>query len=132
MLIQKVAKELLAGIQKKSVTYPAGLVWNGQLDRAGLLELITLREKMLGEHLAAAMQASMAAGKTLYEYWMGEGSDTIQAFGKAFGERICATAFYDAQKGVGGTVVGHLYDMYCLQVVVNGLVCAASITFNAV
>ena len=35
------------------------------------------------------MASKMGKGKPLFEVWMGEESDTIQAAAKAYGERIC-------------------------------------------
>jgi acyl-CoA oxidase len=35
------------------------------------------------------MQAKMGKGAPLFDVWMGEESDTIQAAAKAYGERIC-------------------------------------------
>jgi acyl-CoA oxidase len=35
------------------------------------------------------MQTKIGGGKPLFEVWMGEESDTIQAAAKAYGERIC-------------------------------------------
>ncbi|KAI1318003.1 hypothetical protein EDD11_007386 [Mortierella claussenii] len=94
VLMQKVAKELVTLLQK------------GQLDLSKLpnpkdaqsweitsldtlYKLFQLREAGLLKELASAMQSKMGKGKDLFEVWMGEESDTIQAAAKAYGERIC-------------------------------------------
>jgi acyl-CoA oxidase len=121
VLIQKVAKELLAGIQKKSIKYPAGLSWNGQSNRAGLLELMTVREQILGRLVASSVQKGMQAGKPLFQIWMGEISDDIQSLGKSFGERVCASAFFNVQKSATGNTLGEVYELYCLSSIFNNL-----------
>lgn len=121
VLIQKVAKELLAGIQKGFVKYPAGLKWNGTFNRSGLLELMLVREQILGRLVAGSVQTGMASGKPLFQIWMGEESDNIQALGKSFGERVCAAAFYDIVQKGGADSLGEIYDLYCLSSIHNNL-----------
>lgn len=121
VLIQKVAKELLAGIQKNTVSYPSDLCWNGDFDQKSLLVLMTMREMALGRLVAKNMSTGMSSGKTLFQCWMGEESDNIQMLGKSFGERICASAFYDAVKKESGATLGLVYDLFCMGTIFNNL-----------
>ncbi|KAF9200260.1 hypothetical protein BGZ49_009536 [Haplosporangium sp. Z 27] len=94
ILMQKVSKELVILYQK------------GQLDTEilhvrkeasswdiasleSLFRLFQLREAILLQELSNTLATEMAAGKTLFEVWMGEESDIIQAIARAYGERIC-------------------------------------------
>ncbi|KAF9419174.1 hypothetical protein BGZ94_009502 [Podila epigama] len=94
VLMQKVAKEIVTLFQKgqidtKHLPNPKSAHnWDiTSLDT--LFKLFQLREAALFQELATAMQAKMSKGKALFEVWMGEESDTIQAAAKAYGERIC-------------------------------------------
>lgn len=94
VLMQKVAKELVTLIQKgqidgKHLPNPKqAQSWDiTSLD--SLYKLFQLREAGLFQELSTAMQSKMGKGKPLFEVWMGEESDTIQAAAKAYGERIC-------------------------------------------
>lgn len=90
VLMQKVTKELLAGIQQGQVKYP-------QLKKreynvkvvADLIELVRFREIILIADLQKTMQTKMSAGAPLFQVWMLEESDLIQAVSKSYGERIC-------------------------------------------
>ncbi|KAJ1568776.1 hypothetical protein HK405_013917 [Cladochytrium tenue] len=99
VLMQKVSKELLAAIAKGAVRYEP-------VDRAGieswdlgklevLCKIARLREQILVKQLGAAMagtSSSPAPGsgkKSVFQVWMLEQSDTIQALARAHGERIC-------------------------------------------
>ncbi|KAF8933504.1 hypothetical protein BGZ58_006291 [Dissophora ornata] len=53
-----------------------------------LLTLFQLREAGLFQELGTSMQTKMSNGKVLFDVWMGEESDTIQAAAKSFGERM--------------------------------------------
>ncbi|KAF9343732.1 hypothetical protein BGX26_005298, partial [Mortierella sp. AD094] len=94
VLMQKVAKELVTLLQKGQLDIShlpnpkEAQNWDvTSLD--SLFKLFQLREAGLFKELASAMQSKMGKGKALFEVWMGEESDTIQAAAKAYGERIC-------------------------------------------
>lgn len=113
VLIQKVAKELLAAVKKGTVKYDLNLGWNGNYCQLGLLKLIRLREQRLASQLDSEMKRKMGSGKSLFDVWMGEESDTIQALGRAFGERVCAEAFLGKCKGEPVELT-QVYELYCL------------------
>jgi acyl-CoA oxidase len=97
VLMQKVAKELLAAYQAKKVTYPvidvsSATSWDiKSIDT--LLKLVRLREIYLLKELDKNMRTKLGSGKGLFDVWMKEESDLIQAMAKAFGERICLESF---------------------------------------
>jgi len=120
VLIQKVAKELLAAVKRGTVVYPFSLRWNGKFCRTGLSQLIQIREMHLAKQLAENMEKKMRAGAGLFDVWMGQESDIIQALGRAFGDRVCMTAFADKIKGES-EALGLVYDLFCLQSIFNNL-----------
>ncbi|KAF9974847.1 hypothetical protein BGZ73_001662 [Actinomortierella ambigua] len=94
VLMQKVAKELVTLLQQGKLDFShlpnpkqAGSWKITEIDT--LFKLFQLREAGLFKELATAMKTKMGGGKPLFEVWMGEESDTIQAAAKAYGERIC-------------------------------------------
>ncbi|KAI9359575.1 hypothetical protein DFJ73DRAFT_816848 [Zopfochytrium polystomum] len=98
VLMQKVAKEQMAAVAKGAVTYPSVdtssiATWNlSTLD--ALVKLARVREIALLQHLGKAMsvttpKAPAASRKSIFQVWMLEESDAIQAFARSFGERIC-------------------------------------------
>ncbi|KAG0356222.1 hypothetical protein BGZ54_000804 [Gamsiella multidivaricata] len=94
VLMQKVAKEIVTLLQKgqldlKHLPNPKDASNWDITSLETLYKLFQLREAGLFKELATAMQAKMNKGKQLFEVWMGEESDTIQAAAKAYGERIC-------------------------------------------
>ncbi|KAF9584912.1 hypothetical protein BGW38_004720 [Lunasporangiospora selenospora] len=94
VLMQKVAKERLtlfpSLLKSGAIKLPdrrEATKWDvTSLD--GLYKLFQLREAGLFQELGSSMQKKAAGGKTVFEVWMGEESDTIQAAAKAFGERM--------------------------------------------
>ncbi|KAF9946302.1 acyl-Coenzyme A oxidase [Mortierella alpina] len=97
VLMQKVAKEQLALLQRSQPKTAAG-DWETKrknvktldvLSLEAFLALFQLREAGLFQELGMSMQAKMSKGKALFDVWMGEESDTIQAAAKSFGERMC-------------------------------------------
>ncbi|KAG0374130.1 hypothetical protein BGX24_010807 [Mortierella sp. AD032] len=101
VLMQKVAKEQLALLQKQQQHRNKG---DTSLERLfkqlgsrgvdiksleGLLALLRLREAGIFYELGSVLEAKLAEGKSLYQVWMNEESDTIQSAAKAFGERMC-------------------------------------------
>ncbi|KAF9095123.1 hypothetical protein BGX29_009154 [Mortierella sp. GBA35] len=107
VLMQKVAKEQLALLQRQhqknggndSGSGGSGLgEWFLELKNRivvdiesldGLLALLRLHEAGLFYELGAALESKLTEGKPLFQVWMGEESNTIQAAAKAFGERMC-------------------------------------------
>lgn len=121
VLMQKVAKELLAAVQKGNVKYNMPISFNGDFTQAeSLVNLIRLREMILAKELGTAM-AKKAKTQGIFEVWMMQESDTIQALGKAFGERICAEAFLSKAKEAGLPELSHTLDLYCLHSINNTL-----------
>ncbi|KAF9431912.1 hypothetical protein BGZ76_011532 [Entomortierella beljakovae] len=103
VLMQKVAKETL-GLYQKGLIDVSHLPnpkesqsWEiSSLDT--LLKLFQLREAGLFKELGTAMQTKMGKGQALFDVWMGEESDIIQAAAKANGERICFEQTYKVLK----------------------------------
>ncbi|KAJ2998718.1 hypothetical protein HDV02_004163 [Globomyces sp. JEL0801] len=91
VLMQKVCKELLTAVAKKEVVYPKYKPQSFDVTKFDdLLTMIKLREVMLVKQTATVMRSKMGDGKPLFDVWMKEESDLIQATAKSFGERICA------------------------------------------
>ncbi|KAJ3227525.1 hypothetical protein HK099_001676 [Clydaea vesicula] len=122
VLIQKVAKELMAAVQKGTMSYGKGNPWDGGFCLKGLVGLIFLREQLLLKKLAESMQSKMAKGENLFEIWMRQESDTIQALGKSFGERICAQALAEkVNQNPDLTELIKVGEMYCLHSIKENL-----------
>lgn len=98
--MQKVAKELLAAYQSKKISYPtidiaAAASWSiTEIDT--LMKLIRLREILLLNELGKNMKTKLSKGSTIFDVWMKEESDLIQATAKAFGHRICMESILSA------------------------------------
>ncbi|KAJ3262773.1 hypothetical protein HDU77_011857 [Chytriomyces hyalinus] len=92
VLMQKVSKELLASIAKGDVKFPnisASDVKDGDITALPqLIKLFRLREMSLAKYLAGQM-GQVSKGKSVFQVWMLEESDAIQALARAHGERIC-------------------------------------------
>lgn len=95
--MQKVSKELLGAVQKGVVQLP-------QIDTSkiaqwdlttldSLLKLFQLRENHLIQELGNSLAEGLGKGKSLFDIWMKEQSDVIQACAKAYGERIVLEQF---------------------------------------
>lgn len=100
VLMQKVAKELLAAVAAKKVVYPkidaSGIATWDLTKIENLVKLVQLKEQILVKDLATTMArktSKQGEGKPIYEVWMKEESDLIQAVSKAFGERVCVEEF---------------------------------------
>eukprot|EP00842_Homolaphlyctis_polyrhiza_P004901 jgi/Hompol1/5411/HPOL_001993-RA len=93
VLMQKVSKELLAAVETKKLVYPKIDVSNAaswditQLDT--LIKLSKAKEIALVQELGTVMKTKTAAGKSVFQVWMKEESDLIQATSKAYGESMC-------------------------------------------
>ncbi|KAJ1915464.1 hypothetical protein H4219_004315 [Mycoemilia scoparia] len=103
VLMQKVAKELLSDLKSgifKMPLYsdnsskPNPAKWSIK-DSQSLLDfsllLFQTRIARLGNQLATKTKQ----GKTIYQVWMFEESDLIQATSRSFGEYVCMKQFYD-------------------------------------
>lgn len=105
VLMQKVAKELLAAIQDG--TRPLRLISKNTFAKVDLLAIIDLlnlfkfRETAMLVSLGQKIESGMKAGKDIFQIWMKEESDLIQATARAYGENIClqqfAKAVYDTK-----------------------------------
>ncbi|KAL1915611.1 uncharacterized protein VTP21DRAFT_6735 [Calcarisporiella thermophila] len=108
VLMQKVAKELVTGLQEgKNINLPTTISAKEAINldvstSEGLYELFKLREAGLLHELASSMQRKLSSGKKLFEVWMGEESDAIQAFAKSYGERISYEQTFKAVKEAKG------------------------------
>jgi acyl-CoA oxidase len=90
VLMQKVSKELLAAIAEGKVKYPAVSKRSYDVTKfEDVVALVKAREIFNVQELAGNMKSKMAGGKSLFQVWMTEESDLIQATSKSFGERIC-------------------------------------------
>ncbi|CAM0138103.1 hypothetical protein VKS41_001331 [Umbelopsis sp. WA50703] len=123
VLMGKVSKELLGALQSNKASLPAvpdaqnARTWN--LDNiASQLNLFRLREQLLVKELAISMQTKMAGqGESLFDVWMKQESDTIQALARAHGERIVLEQFtkvLDESSGQARKVLEVLYQLYAL------------------
>ena len=95
--MQKVTKELLGAVQKGMVQLPnidtSNIAnWDFTCPHS-LLKFFQLRENHLIQNLGESLSEGMAKGKSLFEIWMKEQSDVIQACAKAYGERIILEQF---------------------------------------
>ena len=95
VLMQKVTKELLAsvGAGKTKLFDPQSVREPTKLNVAsldGLLTMLKLRESMLVRQLDRSMHEKMGKqGQPLFDVWMKQESDIIQAVARSHGERIC-------------------------------------------
>lgn len=91
VLMQKVAKELLAGVEAGKVNLPTGAAASGDIaDPQVLAELIrAFSHRSLSELGAALAQKLGKERRPLFEVWMGEESVAIQRAATAYGERLC-------------------------------------------
>ncbi|KAJ3273979.1 hypothetical protein HDV01_003649 [Terramyces sp. JEL0728] len=90
VLMQKVAKELLADLNMGKISYPD--IEQKQYDPtcfASLGELMKLKENLLISDLNTILGEKVSQGKHLFDVWMYQESDLIQAASKAYGERVC-------------------------------------------
>ncbi|ORY53160.1 acyl-CoA oxidase [Rhizoclosmatium globosum] len=94
VLCGKVSKELLAAVQKGEVKYPVISTtdikdWDVK-SLPALVNLARLREMGLVKYLGGQMaQTAKGGSKSIFQVWMLEESDAIQALARAHGERIC-------------------------------------------
>jgi len=100
VLMQKVAKELLAALQDGS--RPIRLISTSTLAKvdllaiSDLLNLFRYRETCMLVSLTKKIESGMKAGKDIFQIWMKEESDLIQATARAYGENVCLLQFAKA------------------------------------
>ena len=63
------------------------------LDAAHCLDLLVHREVYLFQQLQTAMNSKLGAHEPLFDVWMLQESDTVQACARALGERVCHQQF---------------------------------------
>ncbi|CAG8579617.1 6606_t:CDS:10 [Ambispora gerdemannii] len=138
VLMQKVAKELLADVQRGIVQLPSvpepekAQSWDiSVLDN--LVNLFRLRERILFKELQSNMSNKIGVDLNLFEVWMKQESDTIQSLSRAHGERIILEQVLKATNELYGdaktllSVVARLYalnqlDTYLAWYITNELV----------
>jgi acyl-CoA oxidase len=101
VLMQKVAKELLAGVEAGKVVLPKGQVLSNANDINALAELI----RAFSYTALTDLQKSLAAKlrkKQLFDLWMHEESVAIQRAAAAYGERLCMDEFVDQINAASG------------------------------
>eukprot|EP00126_Sphaerothecum_destruens_P009145 Sdes_comp20439_c0_seq1m14601 len=128
VLMQKVSKELLGKIVKSEVAAhylirkAPGSVLRAYLgtlsgdvtERGFLLNLFRQREKYLLNELAYRINAGKQSGKTIYDTWMMEESDLVQAVATAYGERVVLEQFSNVIDTCDSSLRGVLTDLYTL------------------
>lgn len=98
VLMQKVAKELLSDLQSGKISLPtmkrtqAALLNANLADIEVLRDLLVAREVAMIECLQSTLATGMGQGKSIFQIWMGEASNTIQAVARSYGERIILDA----------------------------------------
>eukprot|EP00128_Syssomonas_multiformis_P011956 Colp12_sorted_trinity150504_noHs@36258 len=111
VLMQKVSKELLSTAKPKTVARHAMLdklpsplrnLLRGTFDAQSLrspskqVELFKLREEILLSRLAYKMHQVKGQGPKVFETWMLQESDLVQAVAKAYGERVAVEQFHQS------------------------------------
>ena len=141
VLMQKVTKELMSDLRKGEVELPQMTLCPKRqlpdllnLNDLNILEnLLIWREAHLIEKLTNnMMQKVMKEGRSLFEVWMGEESDLIQAVAKAHGERIVFGYCLKLLKGqlpkdpryyrsvkTTGKLLDQVFRLYALEIVRN-------------
>jgi len=122
VLMQKVSKELLTGVQSGSVKLPVVpdannvQLWDiSNLDNQ--LKLFRLREQLLVKELGANMNKKTSSGVPIFEAWMKQESDTVQALARAHGDRIVLEqVIISIQKLTGGSskILANVACLYAL------------------
>jgi acyl-CoA oxidase len=125
VLMQKVAKELLDRAQKKRYAplKTSTLTSVNPDDLEHLRALFLKREESLFYNLSKALQDGIKAGKTVFQIWMKEQSDCIQAFAQSWGERIVFEQFEAVLKDNPDTriVLEPLLKLYALTSIEDSL-----------
>ena len=121
VLMQKVAKELLDRAPLKDIITNKALSYlPNRMQRIGFgyshLALFELREKRLMTSLAIEMQKAKLSDNrvSIFEVWMQEQSDLVQAFARAYSDRFTLEQFMLASEILDSTVVDLLKELYTL------------------
>ncbi|CAG8474108.1 3469_t:CDS:10 [Diversispora eburnea] len=125
VLMQKVAKELLSDVQSGEYRLPEvpdiqnALKWNvASLENQ--LKMFRSREQILIKELETSMKNKTASNVSIFEIWMLQESDTIQALAKSHGERIILEQLVIAiDKLKGGTkqLLTSISQLYALSLI---------------
>eukprot|EP00743_Colponemidia_sp_Colp-15_P001275 GILK01001398.1.p1 GENE.GILK01001398.1~~GILK01001398.1.p1 ORF type:complete len:666 (+),score=124.04 GILK01001398.1:45-2000(+) len=106
VLWTKVSKEILTAFQKGTWTAaptlaqtPADAETTGLLNADYQYHLFCVRENLCLQELGTAMAEKIGAGQPLFDVWMKEESDTIQALAQAYSERQAFESFMLAIRG---------------------------------
>ena len=128
VLMQKVTKETLALRQKKrflppplsSSHSPSSLASASiaSLDTAQLLDLLIGREQFLFAQLAQSMARKVGGEhQLLFDVWMLDESDAVQACARALGERVCMERFvqgvHDYRSRYSSYTTADALDLLC-------------------
>jgi hypothetical protein len=116
--MQKVAKELLAAVESKQITYPVIDVLTASAwpinDMDTLIKLVRLREILLLNQLGKNMKTKLGKGATIFDVWMKEESDLIQATSKAYGYRVCLEGILSVIAKEDDKGITYVYFIYKL------------------
>ena len=128
VLMQKIAKELLGRADKsqlakqKALTFLPGFLkrmvqgtGNGSLsDASFLLSILKARESHLLAELALSLHTKKKQGKSLYDAWMFEESDSIQALSQAYSDRVVYAASLETLKNCDNALKPILEKLFVL------------------
>ncbi|KAJ3296854.1 hypothetical protein HK104_001096 [Borealophlyctis nickersoniae] len=122
VLMQKVTKELLAGIDSGAIKYPTLSPPTSDITTLDAqIQLLRLRETTQIGNLRKNVATGLKSGKKMFEVWMKEQSDSVQAVARAFGERVTideVLRVLGEEKDAGVkdiiTRILHLYTTYLL------------------
>merc|ERR1719419_1610147 len=116
VLMQKVAKELGQRLQTGRHKFPKKREESSILNK--LFNLFVLREKKRLMGLGTVMKTKMSAGKSLFEVWMLEESETVQSTARSYGERIVLEHSIKTVDGIKDlklkSVMARLVELYAL------------------
>merc|ERR1712042_161293 len=119
VLMQKVAKERLAVFKPRKLTPPVG----PNLESLEFLHyLIEMRESSLFSDLGLKLMKAGKAG--MFDTWMMQESDAVQASARSFAERLISERFnatiQSSQESLK-PILGKLYQLYLLPIVEKNL-----------
>jgi acyl-CoA oxidase len=78
------------------------------------LKLFRARERFVLNELASRMFAARQEGKSVFETWMLQESDNVQALATAYGENMTIESFANAIKSANPTLAPTLKDLFSL------------------
>jgi len=127
VLMQKVAKELLAAVAhgRHCLAAPEGPAAQADLlDLPTLLGAFRAREALRLTELGTRLQSRLGEGAKMFDVWMGEESDLVQASALAYGERICLEQFMAvlrAPETPGKALLEQVCQLYALSALESDL-----------